>query len=73
MKRFTAKMIEKNMTGKGLHACIAYLNGLGITQYTVYRNSKGHPAELYFKFAGTDFGGYATSVIFNKNTGLCLG
>ena len=71
MKRFTDKMVKVNMYGKGLHACIEYLNAMGITRYTVYRNSKGHPIELFFMLNGTDFGGYCKAVTFNKNTGLC--
>lgn len=71
MKRFTDKMIKENMYGKGLHACINYLNAMGITEYTVDRNSKGHPVTLYFMLKNAGFAGYCKIVTFNKNSGLC--
>lgn len=72
MKRFTDKMIKKNLCGKGLHECIQYLESLNITVYTVYRNSKGHPVEMFIKFAGSEYAGWARSIYFDKNTGLCI-
>ena len=71
MKRFTDKMVKENMHGKGLHACIKYLNAMGITKYNIERNSKGHPVTLFFRLKGTGFAGYYKAVTFNKNTGLC--
>lgn len=73
MKRFTDKMIKENMYGKGLHACIKYLNAMGITRCYVDRNSKDHPIELRFMLNGTDFMGYCKAVTFDKNSGLCDG
>lgn len=71
MKRFTDKMFEKNMQGKGLNDCIAYLHTLGISNYKVERNSKGRPVELLFMLDGTDFMGYCKEAAFDKRTGLC--
>ena len=71
MKRFTDKMVKTNMYGKGLNDCIKYLNAMGITRYSINRNSKGHPIALYFVLSGTDFAGYCKAVTFNKNSGLC--
>lgn len=71
MKRFTDKMIKENMYGKGLHACIKYLNAKGITKYNVDRNSKGHPVMLYFMLKDAGFAGYCKAVTFDKNSGLC--
>ena len=71
MKRFTDKMIKENMYGKGLHACIKYLNALGITKYNVDRNSKGHPVMLFFMLKDAGFAGYCKAVTFDKNSGLC--
>ena len=59
------------MYGKGLNACIKYLNAMGITRYDVDRNSKGHPIILRFMLNGTDFIGYCKAVTFDKNSGLC--
>ena len=71
MKRFTDKMVKENMYGKGLHACIEYLNAMGITKYNVERNSKGHPVTLFFMLKDAGFAGYCKVVTFNKNSGLC--
>ena len=71
MKRFTDKMVKENMHGKGLNACIKYLNAMDITKYNVERNSKGHPVMLFFMLKDAGFAGYCKAVTFNKNTGLC--
>lgn len=71
MKRFTDKMVKENMHGKGLNACIKYLNAMGITKYNVDRNSKGHPVMLFFMLKDAGFAGYCKAVTFDKNSGLC--
>ena len=71
MKRFTDKMVKENMHGKGLNACIKYLNDMGIIKYNVERNSKGHPVTLFFMLKDAGFAGYCKAVTFDKNTGLC--
>ena len=71
MKRFTDKMVKENMHGKGLHACIKYLNAMGIVKYNVERNSKGHPVTLFFMLKDAGFAGYCKAVTFDKNSGLC--
>ena len=71
MKRFTDKMVKENMHGKGLNACIKYLNDMGIIKYNVERNSKGHPGTLFFMLKDAGFAGYCKAVTFDKNTGQC--
>lgn len=71
MKRFTNNMIKTNMIGKGLNACVEYLQAVGISNYEIERNAKGCPILLRFMLEGTKFAGYCKAVAFDKRTGLC--